>query len=220
MEDWGRSLEGGEQIATSGGGGQGPDETRALDETNHQAYGPEQTSRRGRTLWSLRLPGCSRSNTEFVLWHRGSRGIGQSRMVLWSEQFWKLSQARLSFLIRATYNTLPCPRNLQQWFWTEHTCDICRDHQCHILSGCKIALTQGWLRGWHNQVHRKLARWWLDLMMVLHKKLGDHQSSQRLCMSTPNCRVIHLTLVQTSLWTTNVNLMVALQDKSREHQNQ
>lgn len=33
-----------------------------------------------------------------------------SRAINWAE-FWKLPQARLSFLIRATYGTLPSPRN-------------------------------------------------------------------------------------------------------------
>ncbi|KAJ8385385.1 hypothetical protein AAFF_G00190060 [Aldrovandia affinis] len=38
-----------------------------------------------------------------------------SRPISWSD-LWKIPQARLSFLIRSTYDTLPCPRNLHQWF--------------------------------------------------------------------------------------------------------
>ncbi len=45
------------------------------------------------------------------------------RAISWAE-FWKLPQARLSFLIRATYNTLPSPKNLHQWLGTEDRCRI------------------------------------------------------------------------------------------------
>ncbi|KAL6455431.1 hypothetical protein MHYP_G00361330 [Metynnis hypsauchen] len=40
------------------------------------------------------------------------------RSINWSDM-WKIPQARLSFLIRSTYDTLPCPRNLHQWFRSE-----------------------------------------------------------------------------------------------------
>ena len=81
------------------------------------------------------------------------------RVVSWAD-FWKLPQARLSFLIRATYDTLPSPRNLQQWLGTEQACDLCGTINAslqHTLSGCKTALSQG-RYGWrHDQVLRKLA---------------------------------------------------------------
>ena len=73
---------------------------------------------------------------------------------------WKIPQARLSFLIPSTYNTLPCPWNLQQWFGNEECCSLCNAHNAsllHILSGCKIALSQGRYRWHHDQVLRKLA---------------------------------------------------------------
>lgn len=62
--------------------------------------------------------------------------------------------------MRPTYNTLPCPRNLSQWFGSEEKCHLCSKVNAghrHILSGCSIALTQGRLRWRHNQVLRKLA---------------------------------------------------------------
>ncbi len=74
--------------------------------------------------------------------------------------FWKLPQARLNFLIRATYDTLPSPKNLHQWLGTEQSCDLCGTINAslqHVLSGCKTALTQGRLRWRHDQVFRKLA---------------------------------------------------------------
>ncbi len=71
-----------------------------------------------------------------------------NRAISWAE-FWKLPQARLSFLIRATYNTLPSPKNLHQWLGTEQSCDLCGTINAslqHVLSGWKTALTQGRLR--------------------------------------------------------------------------
>ncbi|KAJ8367370.1 hypothetical protein AAFF_G00320390 [Aldrovandia affinis] len=47
-----------------------------------------------------------------------------SRPMSWSD-LWKIPQARLSFLIRATYDTLSCPRNLHQWFGNEECCPLC-----------------------------------------------------------------------------------------------
>ena len=81
------------------------------------------------------------------------------RSLSWSD-LWKIPQARLSFLIRATYDSLPCPRNLHQWFGAEETCPLCNTINAslqHILSGCKTALAQGRYRWRHDQVLRKLA---------------------------------------------------------------
>lgn len=81
------------------------------------------------------------------------------RSLSWSD-LWKIPQARLSFLIRSTYDTLPCPRNLHQWFGTEETCSLCSTNNAtlqHILSGCKTALSQGRYRWRHDLVLRKLA---------------------------------------------------------------
>ena len=67
------------------------------------------------------------------------------RPLAWSD-LWKIPQARLSFLIRSTYDTLPCPRNLHQWFGAEETCPLCSTTNAslrHILSGCRTALSQG-----------------------------------------------------------------------------
>ena len=72
----------------------------------------------------------------------------------------RMPQARLSFLIRATYDTLPSPWNLHVWYGTEATCKLCDSPKAslhHILSGCKVALTQG-RYGWrHDRVLRELA---------------------------------------------------------------
>ncbi|XP_077382825.1 5-azacytidine-induced protein 2 isoform X1 [Festucalex cinctus] len=82
-----------------------------------------------------------------------------NRNISWSD-LWKIPQARISFLIRATYDTLPCPRNLHHWFGNEEYCSLCSAPNAslqHILSGCKTALSQGRYRWRHDQVLRKLA---------------------------------------------------------------
>ena len=57
-----------------------------------------------------------------------------------------MPQAKLSFLLRAIYDTLPYPRNLHQWFVKEESCHLCSAPNAslqHLMSGCKSALTQG-----------------------------------------------------------------------------
>ncbi|KAL1266945.1 hypothetical protein QQF64_002620 [Cirrhinus molitorella] len=81
------------------------------------------------------------------------------RTITWAD-LWKLPQTRLSFLVRATYDTLPSPQNLHRWYGKEEPCQLC-GHQSpslqHILSSCKTALTQS-RYGWrHDRVLTKLA---------------------------------------------------------------
>ncbi|KAG1925338.1 hypothetical protein F2P79_025614 [Pimephales promelas] len=81
------------------------------------------------------------------------------RQLAWSD-VWKIPQARLSFLVRAAYDTLPCPRNLHRWFGNEESCLLCSTANAsfqHIMSGCKTALAQGRYRWRHDLVLKKLA---------------------------------------------------------------
>lgn len=73
----------------------------------------------------------------------------------------KIPQTRITFLIHTTYDTLPCPRNLHQWFGNEECCSLCNAPNVnlqHILSGCKIRLSQGRYRWRHDQLLRRLAQ--------------------------------------------------------------
>ena len=68
----------------------------------------------------------------------------------------------LSFCLRATFNVLPCPSNLKCWhsITTEPYCSLCHKSPCttaHILSGCKVALTQGRYVYRHDNVLAVLA---------------------------------------------------------------
>lgn len=81
------------------------------------------------------------------------------RAVGWND-LWKMPQARLSYLIRATYDTLPSQSNLARWYGAEESCDLCGTapgNLYHILCGCWTALVQGRYRWRHDQVLRKLA---------------------------------------------------------------
>lgn len=46
------------------------------------------------------------------------------RVVTWAD-LWRMPQARLSFLIRAKYDTLPSPQNLHLWYGSEEICQLC-----------------------------------------------------------------------------------------------
>ncbi|CAC5371102.1 unnamed protein product [Mytilus coruscus] len=67
---------------------------------------------------------------------------------------------RISFMLRSVYDTLPSPSNLHQWGLIEEpSCKLCgeRGTMAHILSGCKVALTQGRYRWRHDKVQKHLA---------------------------------------------------------------
>lgn len=102
-----------------------------------------------------------------------SRGTGQTgsvekRKFSWSE-IWGMESNRLSFIIRATYDALISPINLQLWFGKTHPvvgrmgtgCPLdapWRGYRMHILVGCRTSLTQGRYTWRHNQVLRCLAK--------------------------------------------------------------
>ena len=81
------------------------------------------------------------------------------RTITWHEM-WRLEPFRISFMLRAVYDTLPTPVNLHRWRMKEDSlCKLCGDKgtMAHILSGCKTALTQGRYRWCHGKVLAQLA---------------------------------------------------------------
>ncbi|XP_019217589.1 uncharacterized protein LOC109203016 [Oreochromis niloticus] len=82
----------------------------------------------------------------------------EKRKLSWSE-FWEMESNRLSVIIRATYDVLPSPINLQLWFGKDPACPLCTVPTTlkHILVGCGTSLTQGRYTWRHNQVLRCLA---------------------------------------------------------------
>ncbi|KAL3976668.1 homeobox protein Meis3 [Sarotherodon galilaeus] len=82
----------------------------------------------------------------------------EKRKLSWSE-IWGMESNRLNFIIRATYDVLPSPVNLQMWFGKDPSCLLCTVPAIlkHILVGCRTSLTQGRCTWRHNQVLRCLA---------------------------------------------------------------
>ncbi|KAJ8010191.1 hypothetical protein DPEC_G00072430 [Dallia pectoralis] len=82
----------------------------------------------------------------------------ERRKLSWRE-LWEMEANNISFIIRATYDVLPSPKNLNQWYGEDPTCDLCPipANLKHILVGCKTSLTQGRYTWRHNQVLKSLA---------------------------------------------------------------
>ena len=82
----------------------------------------------------------------------------ERRKISWKDM-WAMEARQLSFSIRATYDILPTPVNLHQWFGEDPGCALCSMPATlrHILTGCKTSLTQGRYTWRHNQVLKVLA---------------------------------------------------------------
>lgn len=77
----------------------------------------------------------------------------EKRKISWKD-LWEMEAGRISFLLRATYDVLPSPKNLQQWLGEDPSSSATlRD----ILTGCKVSLSQGRYTWRHNQVLKCLA---------------------------------------------------------------
>ncbi|KAK3797628.1 hypothetical protein RRG08_054654 [Elysia crispata] len=71
-----------------------------------------------------------------------------------------MAPLRISFLIRSVCDLLPSNANLVLWGKKEDpTFPLCQGRQTteHVLSSCKIALSQGRYTWWHNRVLQELA---------------------------------------------------------------
>ena len=67
-----------------------------------------------------------------------------------------MEERSIRFLIGATYDVLPTPQNLKRWVNGDPLCSGTATLK-HILSGCKVSLSQGRYTLRHNQVLRSLA---------------------------------------------------------------
>jgi hypothetical protein len=67
------------------------------------------------------------------------------RSLTWKD-IWHMAPLRLSIIIRSIYDLLPTGANLVKWGRTEDTqCPLCKERQTleHVLSACRVALSQG-----------------------------------------------------------------------------
>ena len=106
-----------------------------------------------------------------------------------NELSWKhllVTSPRLtSFVLGATFDTLPSPTNLKRWHITaEADCSLCSVKVCttaHVLSGCKVALSQGRYTFRHDSILR-----------ALHNSLSKFlfsMSPVKACRSLSSCFV-------------------------------
>ena len=71
-------------------------------------------------------------------------------------------EALFQFSIKSLYDLLPTPQNKNKWFRTDqYSCHLCSGSGTleHILSGCKVALSQGRYSWRHDRVLRELSFW-------------------------------------------------------------
>ena len=71
-----------------------------------------------------------------------------------------MAPLRISFLVRSVYDLLPSNANLVRWGKKEDpTCPLCNGRQTteHVLSSCKVALSQGRYTWRHSRVLQELA---------------------------------------------------------------
>lgn len=82
----------------------------------------------------------------------------ERRKISWRE-LWEMEATKISFIIRATYDVLPSPKNLYQWYGEDPTCALCPTPATlkHIIVSCKTSLTQGRYTWRHNHVLKSLA---------------------------------------------------------------
>ena len=83
----------------------------------------------------------------------------EQRKLPWN-QIWSATPWQLKFLLRSVYDVLPTPTNLCTWgLSAEPNCHMCSKpaNLEHILSSCRVSLTQGRYRWRHDQVLKALA---------------------------------------------------------------
>ena len=88
-----------------------------------------------------------------------TRWTTPERSLSWAD-IWQYEPLRLKFLLRSVYDVLPLPVNPCQWNLTDNlNCRPCekRGTLDHILSSCRLALSQGRYRWRHDTVLRELA---------------------------------------------------------------
>ena len=81
------------------------------------------------------------------------------RKLNWND-LWRMEGPRVSFLLRSVYDVLPSPTNLCTWGMIEDpSCKLCKRpaNLEHVLSSCKIALSDGRYTWRHDQVLKAIA---------------------------------------------------------------
>jgi len=101
-----------------------------------------------------------------------------NKAIMWADM-WKMSQAKSSFLIRFTYETMPSLSNLSLCYGLEESCLLCNTPNPslqHILSSCKTELAQGQYRWRHDCVLMKLVETLETRRLEVQEVTHQHQS--------------------------------------------
>ena len=71
----------------------------------------------------------------------------------------RCSEESLKFLIKSVYDLLPTPANKNRWFGSNERCLLCGGNGTlnHVLSGCRVALSQGRYKWRHDRVLKEVA---------------------------------------------------------------
>ncbi|GFO36624.1 reverse transcriptase [Plakobranchus ocellatus] len=79
------------------------------------------------------------------------------RSLTWND-IWHMAPLRISFLIRSVYDLLPSNANVVRWGKKDDsTWPLCQTTE-HVLSSCKVVLSQGDTRGGITEYFKNLPR--------------------------------------------------------------
>ena len=103
---------------------------------------------------------------------------------VWNRILQGLPAGHLSFLLRASSDTLPTPLNLKRWrLRTDAHCQLCNSSSpttLHILNACPVSLNQGRYTWRHDSVLQKIVdhiKFHLDSEGVLYADLPNLRAS-------------------------------------------
>lgn len=97
---------------------------------------------------------------------------------------WSMEAFHISFILRATYDVLPSPSNLKQWYGEDPMCPLFSSpaNLKHILVGCKTSLTQGRYTWRHNNKVLKCLPAMLEPRRTTVLSPSSHPTSARVCL--------------------------------------
>ena len=101
---------------------------------------------------TVRMTGLAKQGGH-LRWEVPARKVSPRDLVMMPED-------RLKFLVKSVYDLLPTPQNKKTWFGEEEACRQCGETGTltHILSGCRIALSEGKYKWRHDQVLKEIAQ--------------------------------------------------------------
>ena len=121
----------------------------------------------------INMTGLSKQGTN-LKWEVPQRHLTQATII-------NTPEASFSFLVKAVYDLLPTPANKSKWFNKDERCMLCGGQGTlnHLLSGCKVALSQGRYKWRHDKVLKVISS-------SIEQKLLDNLSAPEPTKKTIN----------------------------------